>query len=129
MIVLDASVALEVLLQTPLGLRYADRVFDKERHAPPLLDLEVAQALRRLTFSGEIAQNRGRSVLDIFSDWSLIRHAHTPLLRRIWELRSSVSAYDAAYVALAEALDRPLLTCDAKLSRSHGHCAKIELLT
>jgi predicted nucleic acid-binding protein len=127
-IVLDASVALEVLLETPLGRRHAGSVFDQERHAPPLLDLEIAQALRRLTLSGEIAQGRGRSVLEIFSDWSLIRHAHTPLLGRIWELRSSVSAYDAAYVALAEALDAPLLTCDAKLSRSHGHRAKIELL-
>ena len=128
MIVLDASAALEVLLETPAGLRHAHRIFGRERHAPHLLDLEFAQALRRLTLAGELVAARAKWTLDVYSEMALIRHSHIRLLPRIWELRSSVSAYDAAYVALAEALDVPLLTCDARLSRSHGHRAKIELL-
>jgi predicted nucleic acid-binding protein len=127
-IVIDASVALELFLETPRGKRAADQVFDRERHAPPLIDIEFTQALRRLTFAKEIAPERAKLVLDIFADWVISRHAHKPLLRRIWELRSSVSAYDAAYVALAEGLQVPLLTCDARLARSHGHSAKIVFL-
>ena len=129
MIVLDASIALEVFLGTPLGLRHADRIFGQERHVPHLLDIEFAQALRRLTLAGELASERAKLTLDLLRDVALVRYRHTPLLSRIWELRSSVSAYDAAYVALAEALDMPLLTCDARLSHSHGHGAKILLLT
>jgi predicted nucleic acid-binding protein len=127
-IVLDASVVLEVLLQTPLGLRHAGRLFGEERHAPHVLDLEFAQALRRLTLSGEFAGERARLAFDIYADLTFVRHPHDALLQRIWELRFSVSAYDAAYLALAEGLEAPLLTCDAKLSRSHGHRAKVVLL-
>jgi predicted nucleic acid-binding protein len=127
-IVVDTSLVVEVLLETPAGLRHAERVFDEERHVPALLDIEFMQVLSRLTFTGEIPPQRAQTILEIFSDWDFSRHPHKPLLRRIWELRSSVSAYDAAYVALAEALDIPLLTCDAKLSRSHGHSAKIVFL-
>ena len=61
-------------------------------------------------------------------DLPVHRHPHDILLPRIWELRRSVTAYDAAYVALAEALDAPLLTRDGKLARSHGHRARIELV-
>jgi predicted nucleic acid-binding protein len=128
-IVVDASAALEVLLETPLGLRHADDIFDQERHAPALLDIEFTQVLRRLTLAREIEPHRAKLLLDIFADWSFVRHGHTPLLRRIWELRSAVSAYDAAYVALAEVLNMPLLTCDGKLARSHGHSAEIVLLS
>ena len=128
MIVIDASVALELLLETPRGKRAVSQVFEQERHAPPLIDIEFAQALRRLNLAREISAERARLVLDIFSDWSINRHPHKPLLRRIWELRSSVSAYDAAYVALAEGLEAPLLTCDGRLARSHGHRANIVLL-
>jgi predicted nucleic acid-binding protein len=127
-IVVDASAALEVLLETPLGSRHAEDVFGQERHAPALLDVEFTQALRRLTLAREIDPYRAKLLLDIFTDWSFVRHAHTPFLRRMWELRSAVSAYDAAYVALAEGLDIPLLTCDAKLARAHGHKARIRLL-
>jgi len=128
-VVVDASFALEVLLETPRGLRYAGLFFDQERHAPDLIDLEIAQTLRRLVLAGELADHRAMAVLDIHSDLALVRHSHAALLSRIWDLRSSLSAYDAAYVTLAEALDMPLLTCDAKLARAHGHGAKIKLLT
>ena len=130
MFVIDASAALEVLLKTPLGMRAAPRLLspDEPLHAPHLLDIEFVHVLRRLTQSGTLERVAAQQGLDDLSDLQLIRHSHGTLLQRIWELRLSVSAYDAAYVALSEALDMPLLTCDAKLSRSHGHRAKIELL-
>lgn len=81
-----------------------------------------------MTLAGAVTDERASLALDMLEDLSLVRHDHTKLLKRIWALRSSLSAYDAAYVALAEALDMPLLTCDARLSRSHGHGAKILLL-
>jgi predicted nucleic acid-binding protein len=127
-IIIDASLALEVLLETPLGLRHAGRLFGQQRHAPHLLDVEFAHALRRLTLTGELGIQRARLALDLLGDIALVRHRHTPLLPRIWELRHSMTAYDAAYVALAEGLDAPLLTCDGRLNRSHGHRAKIHLL-
>ncbi|HWD23638.1 MAG TPA: type II toxin-antitoxin system VapC family toxin [Burkholderiales bacterium] len=66
--------------------------------------------------------------MEDFRDLLIERHAHADLLPRIWQLRESVSARDASYIALAEALDAPLVTCDAKLARSHGHSAQIELI-
>jgi predicted nucleic acid-binding protein len=128
-IVLDASAALEMFLKTPLGLRRAGEVFGQERHAPALVDIEFAQALRRLTLAGEIQHDWAKLALETFRDTRIMRYSHVPLLERIWELRDSASAYDAAYIALAEALDLPLLTCDAKLTRSHGHNARIVLLS
>jgi predicted nucleic acid-binding protein len=130
MFVIDASAALEILLKTPLGKRASPRVLgqDEPAHAPHLLDIEFVHVLRRLTQTGALERLTAQQALDDLLDFPLIRYPHAELLPRIWELRSSVSAYDAAYVALAEALDVPLLTCDAKLSRSHGHRAKIELL-
>ena len=128
MIVLDASAALEILLETPLGLRHASKVFGQVRHAPHLIDIEFTQALRRLVLVGELSSERAHQTLGIFDDIALVRHAHAPLLPRIWELRSSHSAYDATYVALAESLGMPLITCDSRLSRSYGHHAKILLL-
>jgi predicted nucleic acid-binding protein len=129
--VLDASVLVEILLQTPLGIRHTDRVLDRNDslHAPHLLDLETLQAIRRLTLVGEISTGRAEAALIALLDLQLTRHEHTPLIGRIWDLRASITAYDAAYVALAEGLSAVLLTCDGKLARAHGHRAKIELLT
>ncbi|HEY4943022.1 MAG TPA: type II toxin-antitoxin system VapC family toxin [Rhizomicrobium sp.] len=129
MIVLDASVAIEILLHTSVGIRSANALTDEDVHAPHLLDLEFTQALRRLTFSSDLDENMAELALDELSVWRIERHAHTDFLRRIWQLRHSVSAYDACYVALAEELGAPLMTCDAKLSRSRGHRAKIVLLS
>jgi predicted nucleic acid-binding protein len=128
--VLDASVVLEVLLKTPLGTRHAERVLqtDTALHAPHLVDVEVAQVLRRLTLAREITEARAHEVLENLADLPLVRHEHVPLLDRIWQLRASVTEYDAAYLALAEGLAVPLLTCDGKLSRAHGHRASVELL-
>jgi predicted nucleic acid-binding protein len=129
--VLDASVLVEILLQTPLGIRHSDRVLDRDEllHVPHLLDLEILQAVRRLTLAGEIPATRGEMALIALLDLQLIRHEHAPFMGRIWQLRTSMTAYDAVYVALAEGLSTVLLTCDSKLARAHGHHADIELLT
>ena len=128
MFVLDASAALEMLLKTPRSVRWADRVFGNELHAPHLLDVEAIHVLRRLTQLRTIPEAAAQAGLERLEALPVFRHPHWPLSARIWELRSSLSAYDATYVALSETLGIPLLTCDAKLARSHGHRAKIELL-
>ena len=130
MSVLDASLVVEVILRTPLGIRHADRVLDANDplHVPHLLDVEAVQVLRRLTLEGELAPERAEQALDVLTDLPLVRHDHTPLITRAWALRTSMTAYDAMYVALAEGLDATLLTCDGRLARSHGHRARVELL-
>ncbi len=130
MIVIDASAVLELLLQTKLADRLMERALGSEEslHAPHLLDIEVAHALRRLVQQNAITNDRAEQVLEDFSQLLIERHGHQPLTARIWQMRESLTAYDGAYVALAEALEAPLLTCDAKLARSHGHKASIELI-
>jgi predicted nucleic acid-binding protein len=130
LIVIDASALIEVLLNTADGGRVATRLFDGREtlHAPHLIDVEVAQVMRRYSRSGELAAMRGKQALEDLCDFPIVRYAHHPFLPRIWALRDKVTAYDAAYVALAEALDAPLLTRDAKLAASTGHAARIELI-
>lgn len=89
-------------------------------HAPHLIDLEVAQALRRYSLSGVIPADRGDEALADLVDFPITRHPHFVLLERIWQLRHSLTAYDAAYLALAEALDAPLLTRDGALAKAGG---------
>jgi len=129
-IVVDASAVLELLLKTPAGDEVARRVFEPglEIHAPHLLDLEVAQVLRRIARTGNVAVARCRAALDVLSGLRILRHPHYPLLPRIWRLRQNLTAYDAAYAALAELLDAPLLTCDQRLAHAAGHAAKIDLV-
>jgi predicted nucleic acid-binding protein len=128
--VVDASAWVEVLLNRPAGERLAHRLLDprEELHAPHLIDLEVAQALRRYQAAGEMSPQRAHQALLAFVQMPLERHPHWPFLERIWELRRNLTAYDAAYVALAEALDAPLLTCDRALARAPGHRAVVELM-
>jgi predicted nucleic acid-binding protein len=130
MIVIDASAVLEALLHMPAATAVEARLFapSETLHAPHLLDVEVAQVLRRFAARGEIAPERGRSALADLADFPLQRYPHDLLLPRIWELRDVVTAYDAAYVALAEALDAPLLTRDRRLAAASGHRARVELV-
>ncbi len=97
-------------------------------HAPHLLDLEIAQTLRGSILRGQITAAHGRQALDAFRDMAITRYAHSPLLPRIWELRATITAYDAAYVALAESLGAPLLTRDGRLGRAPGHRALVEVM-
>jgi predicted nucleic acid-binding protein len=130
LIVLDASAAVELVLQTPRAERIAARALHpaERLHAPHLIDVEVAQVIRRLVQAKEITLARAEVALFDFERLVIKRHAHWPLFRRMWALRNSLSAYDATYVALAEALAAPMLTCDDKVTRAHGHAAKIEVV-
>ena len=121
---------LEVLLNTSAGVRIADRLFaaGETLHAPHLLDLEVAQVLRRYAASGELDALRGAQALEDLADLSLVRYPHDLFLSRIWELRDNLTAYDAAYVALAEGLEAPLVTRDNALASPRIHGARVELM-
>jgi predicted nucleic acid-binding protein len=77
---------------------------------------------------GDISGLRAEQALQDYGGLVIDKHSHRDLLARIWQLRDSVTAYDAAYLALAEALDAPLLTCDTKLGRAHGHRASVEVV-
>jgi predicted nucleic acid-binding protein len=129
-IVVDASAILEVLLNTPDGDRVAERLFapGETLHAPHLLDVEVAQVLRRYALAGELDTARGLQALEDLADLPLTRYPHDLFLPRIWELRRNLTAYDAAYVALAEALAAPLVTRDAAMAARRVHRARVELL-
>ena len=130
MIVVDASALLEVLLRTSAAKAVEDRLFGLREtlHAPHLVDLEVAQVIRRYAAANQIDGERGRAALVNLADFPIQRYPHSILLRRIWDLRSNLTAYDAAYVALAEALGAPLLTRDRRLASAAGHRAHIELV-
>ena len=127
--VLDASAVAELLLNTPAGNRISSRIEDETEiiHAPHLIDIEVAQVLRRHMLHGLVDDKRARRALDRWCDLDVERYAHEPLLDRVWQLRHNVSAYDAVYVALAEALSVSLVTGDEKLARAPGLRARIEL--
>jgi predicted nucleic acid-binding protein len=130
-IVLDASALLEFLLQTPLGTRVEARLFreeDEEFHAPHLVDVEVTQGLRRLVRTGDVSHDRAAEAISDLAELDLHRHPHLDLLTRAWKLRENVTAYDAMYVALAEALDAPIVTCDTPLAKAPGHRARIEAI-
>ncbi len=130
MTVVDPSAVIEMLLGTQLGQQCADRLLrpGETLCTAHLIDVEVIQVLRRYAGRGELSEDRGGQALEDLADLPLQRYPHQPLLGRIWELRRYLSACDAAYVALAEALDAPLVTCDIRLGRAHGHEARIEVL-
>lgn len=117
MIVVDASAAVSALLNegSARALLAEERV-----HVPHLIDSEIASGLRRLVTRQDIAADAGWAALDTWQQLGVARHPVFALLERVWTLRENVSAYDATYVALAEALDCPLVTADARLSRASG---------
>jgi|SRR4051794_3254837 predicted nucleic acid-binding protein len=129
MIVLDASAVVDWLLQTPVGQRIENRIYSHNEalYAPHLLDVEVTQVLRRLLLQKQILNSRADEAIDDLMDLRIHRYAHLVLLPRVWQLRHNFSAYDAAYLVLAEQLRAPLITRDRKLASASGHAATVEV--
>jgi len=129
MIVLDASAAVDWLLQTSAGQRIEKRIYshNESLHAPHLLDLEVVQVLRGLARGGTVPAHRADEAMRDLLDLRITRYPHFVLLPGIWQCRHNFSAYDASYVVLAEKLGAPLVTCDGRLASASGHAAIIEL--
>ena len=130
MIVVDASAALELLPRTPDAAAVERRLFSPGQtlHAPHLIDVEVAQVLRRYAASGQIPTGRCREALADMVDLPVVRYPLDFLLPRIWELRENLTAYDAVSIALAEALGASLITRDERLAGAPGHRARVELV-
>jgi predicted nucleic acid-binding protein len=129
-IVLDASAAADVLLNLgPRAPRIRERMAesDGDLHVPHLFEVEVLSVLRSFSLRGELSQERARVALGRLSAMRLTRYPHTALLSRLWELRDNVTVYDAAYITLAETLDAPLVTTDARLARAPGIRAAVEV--
>jgi predicted nucleic acid-binding protein len=129
-IVVDASALVEVLLRTPAAQAVGMRLFSQPRetlHAPHLVDVEVAQVLRRYAAAGEIDGKRGDEALTDLADFPVRRYPHDFLLPRVWELRSNFTAYDAVYVALAQALGATLLTRDRRLAAAARRHLRVEV--
>jgi predicted nucleic acid-binding protein len=130
LIVLDASAAAEILLALPRAApQLRDRVGQtgETLHVPHVFDLEVIAAIRRHALRGVLSGRRARRALRALDDLRATRYSHAPLRRRIWELRENITPYDAAYLALAEALRAPLVTVDAALAGAAGFRAEVEL--
>jgi predicted nucleic acid-binding protein len=129
-IVVDASALIETLLRSSAAAGVDTRLFASGQalHAPHLLDVEVAQVVRRYVALGDIDDEQGRGALSDLAALRLQRHGHDLLLPRVWALRHNLSAYDAVYVALAQSLDAPLLTCDRRLAAAARRHARIELV-
>lgn len=129
MIVVDASIVIDVLLQTPRGKRAGLQMF-RERQtlsAPDLLPLEVLQVLRRYLLTKEISEDRAAETIDDFLALPITYYAHAPLVARIWQLWENFTAYDAAYLALTEAARAELFTSDGALRRSNLHRARVRV--
>jgi predicted nucleic acid-binding protein len=129
MIVLDASAVVDWLLQTPAGKRIEQHIYARKDtlHTVYLLDVEFAQVLRRLVREGRLARKRAEEAIEDLVVLRVTRYAPVLFLDRIWQLRQNLSAYDAAYVALAEELKAPLITRDQRIAAVPGHAAMIEV--
>lgn len=116
--VVDASVAVEYLLKTPLGLTVADTLENASLIAPELIDAEVLSALRRGVLRGVLEETRAMLVVESLAHWPVDRISHRELVPLAWQYYQNVSAYDAFYVAVARAYGLPLLTADGRLARA-----------
>ena len=130
MIVADASIVLEVLLRTKRGLKIEARLLSSREtlHAPHLIDLEVCQVLRRYLLTKDLTADRAAAAIEDFQSIRIFRYPHRIFVDRIWELRSNMTSYDAAYVAVAEMIGAPLLTTDKRLASTSNHSAQIEFV-
>jgi predicted nucleic acid-binding protein len=129
-LVVDASAIVDLLVGSSAAPRIFDRIIASQDglHAPHAIDLEVAQAVRRLWRRGLTTDSDAEQMAETYRRLPIERHPHLPLLKRVWELRHNISAYDAAYVALAESLGAPLVTRDRRLAQSGVHRAMVEYI-
>ncbi len=130
MIVLDASLVVEVLLQTPKAVALTEDllVSEEDLHAPHLVDVEVLQVLRRLCTRGELTDRRAQEAATDLADLPIFRHSHELLLARAWELRQNLTIYDGVYVALAELLQVPVWTLDQRLAGAPGLRTEVRVI-
>ncbi len=130
MIVLDASVLIEILLRTKEGQKLESLLLKSSREiaAPELLDIEVCQVIRRYFLLKELTEDRGQKAIDDLSAFPIQRYPHEALVGRIWKLKDNLTAYDAAYVALAEKLKAKLVTRDKKLGAASKKWIRVEVL-
>lgn len=128
--VVDASAITEYLVGTGIGVRVSRRLIRSanDLHVPHLCTIEVASALRGLVLGRKVPEVKARSALEDLSGLRAKRHPAEPYLPRMWELRQNLTTYDAAYVALAEALDATLVTSDPKLAPKYRHYADVEVI-
>jgi predicted nucleic acid-binding protein len=128
-IVVDASVVLEILLSTALGHRFASDLHARSDswNVPHLLDTEVLQVLRRLVRARQLDAERALLAVEDLGQLDLVRHGHADLAPRVWELRNNLTAYDATYLALAEALGATLVSGDRGFDRVPGRRAPVEI--
>ena len=129
MIVLDASAAIDWLLQTPTGRRIEQRIYSQNEslHCPHVMDLEIAQVLRRLVRESVITAHRAQEAIHDLLDLRITRYPHFVFLPRIWHRRHNFSAYDSAYLALAEELGATLITRDSRFAAAIGRAVGVEL--
>ena len=128
--VLDASGAMELLLNTVRGRRLGERLADAAEvvHSPHLIDVEIANVLRRYVRNGELDERRAVQALEQWRQLDIERYPHEPFLHRVWDLRNNVTAYDAVYVALAETLGELLVTGDRRLAGAPGLNVRVDLV-
>lgn len=128
-LVVDASLIVRLLLNDDVGDLLRRRLMPpRTLNAPHLIDAEVTSAIRGLILGGKISGQRGTQMRADFQDLGIVRHVMTPMVPRVLELRNNLTAYDAFYVVLAEALDCPLYTADVKFQGSVGHGAEINVV-
>ena len=127
MVVIDASAVVELLLGGEVAPKLGERLRGESVHAPFLVEVETLQALRRSSRARSMSESDAAIARGGLDAMPLVLYPHRPLMERIWDLRHTLTAYDASYVALAELLPAPLLTCDARLAATTDHGAEIEL--
>ena len=129
MLVVDASALVPAIADgTDIGRQRRQRLGRERLDAPDLILVESLSVIRRQTLAGMLDPAQAEQAVDDLLALPIVIHPTAPLLRRAWELRSNVTPYDACYVALAEALNCPLLTGDARLARAPGLVCEVELV-